>query len=427
MGVQTTTLLANLDANAVITQYSRELRRKAIPRDFYTNIMGDDIIYQHKEADVPEMFYHKVEAQALSGANNVRLVMKDTVNANILRGRTTALGTEIAPVIKTGTIYRANYRIVFQAEPGYHEDKLDAQPYSLYQEHVRDLTPHARAEEGLEIRMGIIESYGFNLQAGTTATVCAPQWNPNFFVIGLGVSQQPAFHPNNATYTNRIVNAIDTASGGTGTFPQRASEMLTCNTLDDIGRWAFARRMKPMTIDGRSAFVLSISHLGAQRFTDPAFVDSMGGRWVRVDRIQSKKVQNWYGILGEYKGPNCSFYIVIDDRLATLLPSGTAAPFGLTAGYIYPTDNDLRNLDNALVRDAMILHGKGGLIKWEPEPMHLIQQDWDYRLRNGKGYAGVRGIQLLQFDVPTTSANFATGVQREHWGSAVIVGSRAEP
>lgn len=430
MGLNNVTLLANLDARAVITNYSKKLQRKAIARDFYTNITGDDIIYQHKDAiSVPDMFYNKVEASSLSGANNVRLVMKEHINANPLRGKTTALGTEVAPVLKASTIYRANYRFVVEAEPGYHEDKLDAAPWSLYQTHVKDLTPHASAYEGLEIRMGILETNGWSLQAGTTAALCPARWNPNFYVIGpgLGVNNQPAYHSNNNTYTNRIVAAINTASGGNGAFAQSAAQMLTGNELENIARWALRKRLKPMMIDGRSAWVLSVSPLGAQRFTDPFFADSLGNRWTTGGQMTNTKIQDWYGVIGEYRSSICSIYIVIDERLPTLLCGGTGEPFSLTAGYVWPTDNDLRNLDNPLVRDAMILHGKAGLIKWEPEPLHLIQQDWDYELINGKGYAGVRGIQLHQYDVQTTNSLFTGGTAHEHWGSAIIVGGRAEP
>lgn len=424
MGVALTNQLANLDAQAVITNYSKQLRRRAIANDIYTNLRGEDIIYKRDQVPVPDMFYHKVEAQSLAGANNVRIVMKEPPNANILLGRAVALGTEVAPVIKTTTIYRNNYRIVFQAEPGYGEDKLDAAPYRLYQEHVNDLYPHAAAEEGLEIRMAAVETNGWNLMAGSTAAVCPARWNRNVYVCGCPLGSQPVYHPTLATYTNRIVAAMNTASGGTGAFRQTIRQMITGNELDNILRWAFRRRMKPMVKGSRNYYCLTVSQLGAQRFSDPRFVDSMGDRWVLQGQMSNKEVQNWNGVLGEFKGPNASIVVAVDDRLPILVPTGTAEPFGLRASYVWPTDNDLRELDHDLARDAMILHGKGGMIHWDAEAMHLIQQDWDYRLRNGKGYAGVRGIQLLEFD--TTPVD-PTGAAREHWGSALIIGGRAEP
>ena len=428
MAVGLVTALGTLNAQAVITKYSNQLRRKAILRDIYTNLKGADIIYEGQRLAIPNGIYTNIKASDTAGANSVRVILKMPVNANIIPGGGIALGTEVAPVIRSGTLYRANYRFVLQAPPGYGENKLDAEPYRLYEEHVRDLSPHASAEEGLEIRMSLLETYGWNMQIGTTAATCPAQWNRNFFVVGTGINTQPVFHPVWQTYTNRIVSAIDRAAGGNGTgnsnFVQTVGQMLNGNAIDTIMRWALRRRMTPLTIDGRSAFVMTISQLQAQRFSDPAVVDSMGARWVAQNRL-SEKTQNWYGVIGKYisaTGADC--YFVVDERLPTLFISGSSTPFGLTAGYVWPTDNDLRNLELPLTRDACILHGAGALVNWEPEKMHMIYDEFDYDIRKGAGYAGVRGIQQLQFD---TSPAGATGATREYHGSAIIVCGRAEP
>jgi len=170
--------------------------------------------------------------------------------------------------------------------------------------------------------------------------------------------------------------------------------------------------------------VLTISQVQAAYFSNPNFVDTLGERWTSYARFaQSGDIaQNWYGVLGKWmSAAGADIYVVMDERLATLLPSGTAEPFGLTAHYMWPTDNDDRRLDNALVRDAMVLHGAGAIVKLEPEPMHYINDKYDYAIRNGYGYAGVRGIQQLQFD--TTPVD-ATGVGREYFGSALVIGGR---
>jgi len=428
MGVQNYNGLVTLNPQAVITKYSNDLRRQAILRDIYTNVRGEDIIYQGQRLSIPNGIYTKMKASDVSGANNVRVILKIPVNANILTANTVALGAEVAPVIRSGTLYRNNYRFVVQAPPGYGEHRLDAQPYGLYEEHVRDLAPHAAAEEGLEIRMALVETYGWNLRFGSTIAVCPQQFNRNFFVSGLSVNQQPVFHPTWQTYTNRICQAIDLAAGGDGlgssNWQQRVTEMLNGNTLDSLMRWALRRRMTPLTIDGRSAFVLTISQLQAQRFSDPSVADSMGARWTAQNNL-TEHIQNWYGVIGKYvSATGADIYCVVDERLPTLWPTGSALPFGLAAGYVWPTDNDLRNLAQDNVRDACILHGKGALVNLEPERMHMIHQDWDYDVRNGAGYAGNRGIQQLQFD---TSPADATGASRLYFGSAVVVCSRAEP
>jgi len=426
MGVRNYTSLNTLSGGSlVVRKFSNTLRRRAIPKSIYANITGERIIYKRQELPMPSAVIERVSPEEVGGASSLRIGLKMEPNANIIRGNGVAMGTEIAPVVKSGTLYRANYRIVFQDKPGYGENKLDAEFYRLYEEHAKDLAPHAAAEEDLEIHMGLVETNGWNLQAGSTANVCPAQWNRHCYVANAGtVYQQPQFHPNWATYTNRIVSAMDNASGGTGTFPQTAAQMLSGTVMDDLARFAFQRRLWPQTISGNQAFVLTVSQLQATRFSNPRFVDTLGSRYTRVDDIKNSKVQNWYGMIGKWESAaGATIYIVRDDRLATLLPSGTAEPYGLQAGYMWPISNDQRQLDNPRVRDASILHGAGSLYLVEPEKMHMISQDWDYNVRNGVGYAGNRGYQHLQLD--TTPVD-PTGSAREYFGSVLVVLGRAE-
>lgn len=426
MGVRNYDSLNTLSGGAlVVRKFSKTLRRRAIPKDIYSNITGERIIYKRQELPMPSAVIERLSPEEVGSANNVRIGLKIEPNANILRGNSVAMGTEIPPQVKSGTLYRNNYRIVFQDKPGYGEHKLDAEFYSLYEQHARDLAPHAAAEEGLEIRMALVETNGYNLQAGSTQNLCPAQWSRHFYVAGAGtIWQQPAFHPNWAVYTNRIVGAIDTASGGTGTFPQTARQMLSGRVCDEIVRFAFFRRLWPLMIGGNQAFVLTISQLQASRFTNPAFTDSLGARYTRVDDLRGSKVQNWYGMIGKWtSAAGADLYFVRDDRLPTLIPSGSAEPYGLSAGYMWPITNDQRQLESPVVRDASVLHGSGALYLLEPEKMHMISQDWDYNVRNGVGYAGVRGYQHMQFDLSPVDP---TGAARETFGSAVVVLGRGE-
>lgn len=414
---QVTSLNALSGGSSVITNYSKELRRKAIPRDIYTNLRAEHVVYEGQRMSIPQGIYGVISSKDQVNANNIRVTMKLPINANILRGNTVALNTEIAPQVRTGTLYRNNYRFVVQDEPGYGEHKLDAAPYRLYQTHVEDLSPHAAAEEGLEIRMSLVETNGWNLMAGSTQNVCPAQWNRNFFVAGVTLPNQPAFHPNWNTYTNRIVNAIDQASGGNGAFAQTQSQMLTGQVMDAIAIYALRRRMLPLS-GARPYFVLTISQVQAAFFSNPNFTDTLGDRWTNAAGLTGKE-KEWYGILGKWvSAAGCDIYVVLDERLPTIEVSGTAEPFGMTAHYMWPTDNDDRQLDNPLIRDASILHGAGAVVNFEPEKMHYINDNYDYSIRNGYGYAGVRGIQQLQFD--TTPVD-GTGASREYFGSAVVV------
>jgi hypothetical protein len=325
MAVSQVTPLSTIDSAAVIQNFSRELRRRSIARDIYTNLRAKTILYNDGDRpSIPNGIYGTISAKDSSGANNITVSFKPPIQGNILRGTTVALGTEVAPQMKSGSLYRANYRFVIQDEPGYGESKLDAAPYNLYQEHVNDLGPHASAEEGLEIRMAYVETYGWNLMAGSTAAFCAAQWNRNFFVAGLRIDQQPVFHPNYNTYTQRIIDAVDTVSGGHGNFPQSAAQCLNCTVLDQLGIYGQRRHLMPL--DGRRQFyLLTISDVQAVRFQDPQFVNTMGNRWVQVAQIRDEEVQNWYGLLGVYKSAaGFDIFVCVDERLPTLLFTGTA-------------------------------------------------------------------------------------------------------
>lgn len=414
--------LATMHAPALKTVFDGDLRRTAILQDIYTDLRAPETeLTGDNRMSIPAGIYGTITAKDLTGANNIQVTLKLPINANILRGATVAIGTEVAPTLRGGRLYRNNYRFVVQDEPGYGIDKLDASYLSVYQEHIKDLGPHARAEEGLEIRMAHLETYGWPLMAGATATVCPAQWNRHFFVAGLKVNEQPAFHPNWATYTNRIVGAIDRVSGGRGQFTVTEDQMLKCTTLDQIAIFALRRRLFPLR-GKRPYFVLTVSENTAAMFTNPKFADSMGDRWLQVHQMTGDVAQSWNGIAGKFSSAvGYDIYVVIDERLPMLLPGGSSEPYTLSAHYVWPTENDDRPLDNPHARDACILHGMGGVVNWEPEKLHNISWMWDYDLQNGYGYAGVRGIQQLQYD---TSPAGATGATRLYSGSAIVVVAR---
>lgn len=420
MALNNYTALSALDSNAVIQNYSKELRRKAIPRDIYTNVRADTILWDGGRMAIPQAIYTPIAAKDSSMATTVRITMKMPLNGNPLLGGTVAIGTEIAPVIRTATLYRNNYRIVVQDEPGYGVDRLDAAPYRLYQEHVNDLGPHAGAYEGLQIRMALVESYPDNLQGGVTSATCVAQFNPNFYVCGALLNQQPRFHTTSTTYVSRICSAINTANGG---MLGAASGMLSCRSVDAMVVQALRRRMKPVS-GKRPYFVLTISDVQAANFSNPDVSGSMGARFIQQNTMSNMEQQNWNGMLGRYTtSSGVDVFLVVDERLPILNVSGTGAPYSMSAQYMWPTDNDDRDLTDRHSYDACILHGQGAIVNLEPEKLHYVKDNYDYGVRNGYGYAGVRGIQLLQFDTtPVTGA----GTAREYWGSMIVVAARAQ-
>jgi hypothetical protein len=57
MAVSLVTGLGTLNAQALITKYSNQLRRNAILRDIYTNLKGQDIIYEGQRLAIPNGIY----------------------------------------------------------------------------------------------------------------------------------------------------------------------------------------------------------------------------------------------------------------------------------------------------------------------------------------------------------------------------------
>ena len=239
------------------------------------------------------------------------------------------------------------------------------------------------------------------------------------YVAGAADADQPDYDANLATYTNNIVAAI-MASGGNSLTPV-AAQTATFRMFNKVAIEAMDRKIWPLDIAGEDAYILTVSPLQASVINDATY-NATGGwasQWYAVNRLP-EKTQMWYGILGAFKAPSgCTIYVTVDPRLASLLPTGSAEPFSLTAGYVWPGGVDRRNYANPNTRDASILHGKAGITNWEPEQMHFVTQDDDYARIMGHGIAGVRGLQQVQFD--QVNPNSAT---REYYGSMIVVLAR---
>jgi len=410
------TALPQLPAQSQIAGFDKGLRVRAIPKDIYTNLSG---LYSREDQAIPNAIYMKVDGKALAGSNNVTITMKLPLQGPVVPGNVRLTGTEEAPQTKAGTIYRNNYKKAVRVET-YNTRKLDQEAYGLYKKHINDLGVWAQEYEGLEIRQAVLETRGMSLYAGDTAAVGQPAWNPNFYVQGATDLQQPAFSPNNATYTNNIVNAIVAAGG----FAQTAPQAATFELMNRLALQALRRRLYPLSINGNDAFILVVSPLQATIFADPTWTARTGSNtggsvWIQRNELPDT-VQRWHGIIGKWEGSiGADFYVVVDPRCPTLIPGGTAAPFSLTSGYMWPGSVDLRQHDNPNVRDACFLLGKMAIAKWEPEPLHFVTQDDDYARIMGHGIAGVRGIQQVHYDQQNPDAT-----SLEYYGSMVVVMAR---
>ena len=163
-----------------------------------------------------------------------------------------------------------------------------------------------------------------------------------------------------------------------------------------------------------------VSELQSTIFADPTWSANTGGAvWIQRNELPDR-IQKWHGIIGKFEGTiGADIYVVTDPKCPTLIPSGTAAPFGLRSGYVWMGDVDRRQRNNPNVRDACFLLGQAAVAKWDAEPLHFITQDDDYDKIEGHGVAGVRGIQRVEFDQQSPDAT-----SREYYGSLVVVMAR---
>jgi hypothetical protein len=398
-----------LDANSLRVGFDKSLRMKSVPEDIYTALSG---LYkaQSESRSIPNAIYMTIEAEALAGSNSAVVTMKKPLTGAGVFGNAVAIGNEERPITKSLRMYRNNCRKVITT-PGYGIRKLDADYLKLYPQHIEDLSVWNKEEEGLEIRMAFLQTWGYSLTFGDTAAICAQNWNPNIFVCGLPMrSCSPVYSANVATYTTNIVNTVIAAGGGS--ILPTIGQTLNQPNLSNLSNFALERRIEPLNIaglPGGKGFVVTISERQAAYISDPAWSQRNPGSLIRRDQLP-EKTANWPGVIGSYK----DLLLVIDVRQPTLVPTGSSAPFGLSAGYLWPGDIDQRYRDDRDVCDTFYLHGKNSVCKWEPEKLHHITQADDYDNVIGHGTARVWGHRIPIYDqaVPNMGSY-------EYWGGVL--------
>lgn len=392
VGVNTPT---TLDRNSQIKGWDKKLQFKSMLRDIYSNSSG---MYNTETKTMPNAIYVTVEKEALEGSVKATITMKKPLSASGVYGNDQLIGNEERPVTKSKTIFRNNFRKAVTT-PGYGTRKLEAEAYKLYQRHVDDLGPFNQQQEGLEIRQAFVERFGESLVHGDTAADCVRNFNANIFVCGLPLrSASPTYSSSVATYTTNIVNRI-TAAGGGSILPT-VGQTLNQPNLSNISNFALARRITPLSIPGLpggKGYILTFSELQAAYIGDPAWSARNLGTLFKDRSALPDKVQSWDGVLGYYK----DLLLVMDPLQPTLNPTGSSSPFGLSTGYVWPGDVDLRYRDDLDVCDTAFLHGVGSIVKWDAEKLHFIRQDDDYEIVQGRGTARVWGIQDPLFDQQT--------------------------
>lgn len=404
--------LNQLPAASRLTGYDKKIQMRATLKDIYVNLPG---LFSRNEQSIPNGIYMKVDMMSNASANKINITMKLPLTGSVVPGNDRLLGNEVAPSTKSGTIYRNNYKYAVRTE-NYNTRKLDQQYLGLYDQHVKDLGTHSMQFQGKQIRQALLKRYPNDMIAGDLLGEISQAWNPHVFVQGATDLNQPDYDSTNQDFINNIVTSIESVSGS---FAQNQAGAANFRMLNKIALRALDKKIMPLQVEGNDAYILTLSPLSASIYTDPVLAGSHGAVWTSFNRL-SDNVQNWYGVIGKFKTSiGCDIYIVVDPKCATVMPGGSAAPFTLTPGFMDEGDVDNRNLTNSKTRDCGVLHGKGALVEWEPEKLHMVEHVDDYGRIQGTGYAGVRGIQMLVFDNPTP-----TDTSLEYYGSMLCIMNR---
>lgn len=405
-----------LPAGSRMTGYDKKLRIRAQLKDIYVNLPG---LYQRQGQAIPNGIYMKIDEMGQVSNEKITVSMKLPLSGSVVTGNRRLLGNEVAPTVKNGSIYRNNYKFAVRTET-YNTRELDQRAMGLFDMHVKDLGTHASQFEGLQIRQALIKKFPTDMIDGDLAGVISQSWNPNVHVAGATDLNQPSYDTNNQNFINNIVASmysvggqLDNVQAGSATF----------RLMNKIALRALDKKLMPLEIGGNEAFVLAVSPLAASMFGDPTMggsgaTTSMGQVWVDHNRL-SEKVQNWYGILGKFiSSIGVDIYVVVDPKCPVVEPGGSSAPYTLTDRYVI--EGDIDNRQNTTSgetknKDVCVLLGKGALAKWEPEKLHMVKHEDDYGRILGTGYAGVRGIQRLEFDQAS-----ASNTSIEYYGSMLV-------
>lgn len=407
---------AQLPAASRLQGYDKKLRFRATLKDVYVNLPG---LYKRTEQQIPNAIYMKVDEMSQVSNTKITITMKLPLSGDVVTGNSRLIGNEVGPSTKSGTIYRNNYKFAVKTET-YNTRELDQRYLGLYDQHVKDLGTHAQQFKGLQIRQALVKRFPDDMIAGDLLgeSEVVQKWNPNVFIQGLVDTEQPAYDSTNQDYINNIADAMYAVQNSWENSQAGAANF---RMLNKIALRALSKKIMPLDIGGNDAYLLVISPLSASIFTDPNLTTnhSYGNVWTSYNRL-SERVQNWYGVIGKFMSSiGVDIYVTVDPKCPSVLPGGSSAPWTLLPGYVEMGDTDNRNHSNTKTRDIGILLGKGALVEWEPEKLHMVKHEDDYQRILGTGYAGTRGIQLLTFDGPTK-----TDTSIEYYGSMLCMMNR---
>ena len=399
-----------LAANSIIRGYDKELRMKSALDDIYEDVSG---MYVLEKEQVPNAIRMIVDKTEKAKSNNVTITMMLKLGGDGVYDPDMLIGTENIVATRSFTIY---YNIVRKAvtTPGYGPDYQDAKPYGLYEKWVDQLALWNKEHHGWSIRQTVLEQYGESLVHGRTVPFCQRNWTPNILVAGRGWRQmQVAYNTNRANYTTAVVNSI-VASGG-GSLSPLITQTLNAPNLTNGNNLALDNRIEQLQIaglPGGKGWICTMGEIQAAYLGDATWSQRNLGSLYIAKAALPEKVQNWRGVMGVYK----NFLLVLDMMQPTLIVSGTSEPWGMTAGYVEPGDNDQRQRQNSLTRDTVFILGKAAVVDWQKEALRFVRQTDDYEYVDGRGTSVCEGVQMPIYDqqVPVAGSH-------EQYSSMVMI------
>jgi len=398
-----------LQTSLQVQGFSRILEEKALPDDIFVQLSEN--YYEKARQAIPDSIYMTVsDVQTYEHSHRLGMIMPLS-GAATYGNLTSQVSREENQVTKSVTIYKndVSHAVTNQL---FGIDAQDKKYYALLERETEQLGKYFKELKGVHIRQALLERYSENLfLASPTSTIVSRQWTPNWYIKGIANTSQPTFSQTNQTFTNNIVRALNN---------QGNSNLLDFKYLLALQNYALYQRLIKQAKNGGKGgsvgYVVTVPERQAVFLRDPTIDNSFGDQWVRYNRMNDEAM-NWPNVLGRFG----NMLLCEDPRNPTLLPGGSAAPYSLTAGYLFPGLNDQRsNATNA--KDVGFLIGLNAIIDWNAEPLHYeIENANTYGKRRGHGAFGTYGVQNCQYDLDTTSAT-----SREQFNSINLIFSRSQ-
>ena len=395
-----------LTASNLVRGFSKLLQFKSLQDDIFAPL-GE--IYNTKTKEIPNAIYLTVnDIQSTAHDANLPMLMP-LFGAPTYGNIQSQVGREENQVTKFVRIFKNDYSHAITNQL-FGIDAQDKRYYNLLEQETAQLGFYFKELYGLWIRQALLERFSENLtNASPTNTATAREFTPNWYIKNIADTAQPAFSQVLATHTNNIVTALNLA--GTTT-----AAVIDTHYLAALERFAsYEAKITPLHIGGQPTYIVTVPTNQAVFLKDPTNAGSFGATWIQYNRLTEEEM-NYPNVLGRYG----VLLLIEDPRAPTILPGGSAAPFSLTTGYLFPGENDQRSTSpNA--RDLGFLIGRAALIKWETEGLHYeIEDALTYRKFRGRGAFGTAGVQQTQYDVDTNQ----NATSREQFSSIALAFAR---